>query len=176
MNRRLAICTLPLLAVTCCKAIPDSALPPTAPAVASIPTPAPTPMPAIAKPNYENWADAPQTRGDWSYRMSAGGVSEAVFASGGARVLTLMCSPRKEVVIMRNGNGTQPMNIFTETAQRSFVMQTGKGDSTVTLAGSDPLLDAMALSRGRFAVEVGGLEPLYLPSWPEVSRLVEDCR
>jgi len=34
----------------------------------------------------------------------------------------------------------------------------------------------MAFSRGRFALETAGQETLYLPSWPEISRVVEDCR
>jgi hypothetical protein len=34
----------------------------------------------------------------------------------------------------------------------------------------------MALSKGRFAVEVDGEAPLYLPSYAEVSRVIEDCR
>jgi hypothetical protein len=34
----------------------------------------------------------------------------------------------------------------------------------------------MAFSRGRFAIETAGLPTLYVPSWPEVSRVVEDCR
>jgi len=38
------------------------------------------------------------------------------------------------------------------------------------------LLDAMALARGRFAVEVAGYPALYLPNWAEVARVVEDCR
>jgi hypothetical protein len=25
-------------------------------------------------------------------------------------------------------------------------------------------------------VEVAGLPPVYAPSWPEVSRVIEDCR
>ena len=44
------------------------------------------------------------------------------------------------------------------------------------LPARDPLLDAMAFSKGRFAVEVAGLPTLYLPSWIEVSRVIEDCR
>ena len=38
------------------------------------------------------------------------------------------------------------------------------------------LLDAMAFSRGRFAIDVNGLPSLYLPAWPEVGRVIEDCR
>ena len=44
------------------------------------------------------------------------------------------------------------------------------------LRADDRLLDAMALSKGRFAVEVDGMTALYLPSWAEVTRVIEDCR
>ena len=40
----------------------------------------------------------------------------------------------------------------------------------------DPLLDAMAVTRGRFAVETTGLSTLYLPPWAEVTRAIESCR
>jgi hypothetical protein len=34
----------------------------------------------------------------------------------------------------------------------------------------------MAYSRGRIGVTVSGTSPLIVPAWPEVARLVEDCR
>ena len=40
----------------------------------------------------------------------------------------------------------------------------------------DPILDAMIYSRGRIALEVTGQMPLAIPSWPEIGRVVEDCR
>lgn len=40
----------------------------------------------------------------------------------------------------------------------------------------DPILDAMIFSRGRIALEVTGQMPLAIPTWPEISRVVEDCR
>jgi hypothetical protein len=45
-----------------------------------------------------------------------------------------------------------------------------------TLTARDALLDAMAFSRGRFAIETQSLPTLYVPSWPEVSKVIEDCR
>jgi hypothetical protein len=44
------------------------------------------------------------------------------------------------------------------------------------LNAQDPLLDAVAFSRGRFMIETPGQLALYLPSWPELSRAIEDCR
>jgi hypothetical protein len=71
------------------------------------------------------------------------------------------------------------MRIRTETAERLLTANSqsdGRPMLVATLQARDPLLDAIALSRGRFAVETGGLETLYLPAWPEITRVVEDCR
>ncbi len=71
------------------------------------------------------------------------------------------------------------MRIRTETTARSILANPVPGQSNliaVRLRGSDPLLDAMAITKGRFAVETGGLQTLYLPAWAEVTRVIEDCR
>jgi hypothetical protein len=44
------------------------------------------------------------------------------------------------------------------------------------LAASDPHLDMMAYSRGKFVVQIKGTPDLVVPSWPEIARVVEDCR
>ena len=44
------------------------------------------------------------------------------------------------------------------------------------ISARDPLLDAMAFSKGRFAALVSGGPGYYLPAWPEVTRVVEECR
>ena len=41
---------------------------------------------------------------------------------------------------------------------------------------SDAVLDQLAYSRGRFAVEVQGQETLIVPAWAEISRVIEECR
>jgi hypothetical protein len=40
----------------------------------------------------------------------------------------------------------------------------------------DPLLDAMAFSRGRVGLSALSLPTLIVPAWAEVARVVEDCR
>mgnify|MGYP006891167444 CR=1 FL=1 len=70
------------------------------------------------------------------------------------------------------------MTIRTESMERDLPTNTGDRTELRTwsyLNATDPLLDAMALTKGRFAVEVGAAK-LYLPSWAEVSRVIEDCR
>jgi hypothetical protein len=41
---------------------------------------------------------------------------------------------------------------------------------------NDPLLDAIAFSRGRLWVDVQGTSPLVLRSAAEPARSIEDCR
>ena len=71
------------------------------------------------------------------------------------------------------------MRIRTETLTRVLAARP-EGDGLSYLVARvparDPLLDAMALSKGRFAVDIAGGGTLYLPSWAEVTRVIEDCR
>lgn len=46
----------------------------------------------------------------------------------------------------------------------------------ISVSPGDIMMDRIAYSRGRFAVETSGLESLAIPVWPEFSRVVEDCR
>ena len=71
------------------------------------------------------------------------------------------------------------MRMYTEARDASLSAQPQAGTVPMVVAAlpaRDPLLDAIAFSRGRFAVEVAGLQTLYLPSWPEITRVIEDCR
>lgn len=71
------------------------------------------------------------------------------------------------------------MLIRTETAARQFIAQpsqTGQNVITARVSANDPFLDAMAITKGRVAIETEGMQTLYLPAWPELSRVIEDCR
>lgn len=50
------------------------------------------------------------------------------------------------------------------------------GSLVMSFAANDSFLDALGFSRGRFVVEGGGLPVLVIPAWPEILRVVEDCR
>ncbi len=97
----------------------------------------------------------------------------------GQGLLDLRCDRAAgQIVLLRSGaaQGEMPVTVLTSSRTQTL---TGSGDGTnvtLRLSARDPLLDAMAFSRGRFAVEVAGLPTLYLPSWPEISRVIEDCR
>jgi hypothetical protein len=145
-----------------------------------VPTPTPTPTPA---PTYSNWIDAPQTPGDWSY-SDGGAFTYAAFGIDAAHPLFgLRCDRANHLVSLGRTSASPaavPMQIETETITRLFTATPREaGDTRIVraeLPAADSFLDAMALSRGRFAVEVVGEETLYLPSWPEITRVIEDCR
>jgi hypothetical protein len=122
--------------------------------------------------------DVPATPGDWSY---ANGVAVFGDRASGAR-LSLRCDRAGGVVeVSRAGEAAAalPMIIRTEAMDRSVDAVPARSDPASIVArvpARDPLLDAMAFSKGRFAVEVGGLQTLYVPAYPEVTRVIEDCR
>jgi hypothetical protein len=168
---------LACLALAACVPPPEPA--PT-PAPAPAPTPAPRPVATPSPvPSFTTWMDAPLTLGDWSYEAGT-----ARFGEPTDTIFALSCSGG-EVTVARAGETASQasMLIHTEAMSRRIdgpVLANPDGRSrwtlTVTLSGADPLLDAMAFSKGRFAVEVPGYPTLYVPSYPEVTRVIEDCR
>ena len=86
----------------------------------------------------------------------------------------------RSIVLARAGQSSaSQMIVRTESQTRALpasVANSGLPAVEARLPAADRLLDAMALSKGRFAVEVAGTPTLYLPSWAEVTRVIEDCR
>lgn len=180
MKKLRALAVLPVLVIACCAPAPEPQ--PTPPPVVVAPTPTPVAPPVIAAPVFENWADAPQTPGDWNYRDGTG-LSFATFSLGNTPAMFgIECQKSARTVRLVRGSsldGQVPMRIRTETADRLLTATSdasGRPMLIATLSANDRLLDAIALSRGRFAVETGGMETLYLPAWAEITRVVEDCR
>lgn len=141
-------------------------------------TPPPPPRPVQPAPD---WRDRPITPGDWRWSRT-GGVSSARFGEGprGATLEFRCDRAANAVLLIRNGavDGPTPVTIVTTSTSRSLTGQplAGSPALVVALPLRDPLLDAIIFSRGRFAVEARGLAPIYAPTWPEIARVVEDCR
>ena len=112
----------------------------------------------------------PLAAGDWSYtRDSAGGTAQfgdqfLIRCDRGARRVTLT---RLLPVAPPAGSA---MEIATDTRALTYAAP------TVSLGAFDPGLDAIAFTRGRFIVSVGGAGSIALPFEPEVARSIEDCR
>lgn len=152
-------------------------IPSSAPTPTYTPAPRPTPQ-QPAPPTAATWADLPATPGDWRWSME-GGQSVARFA--GAR-LVLRCDPTSHTLRIERSepgaplSGATMLTLRTQTLTRALTAVPQAGVLVANVGARDPLLDAMAFSRGRFAVEGGNLPTLRVPSWTEVSRVVEDCR
>lgn len=149
------------------------------PSPAPTPTAKPLPAPTPAGPRFRgDWRDAPITPGDWRWGME-GNQSVARFANG---ALVLRCDPATRTVSLQRAGSAQapvPMTLLTTNGNRQLSATPLAGPPpvlSVSFGGRDAVLDAIAFSRGRFAVEAAGLTTLYVPSWPEISRVVEDCR
>lgn len=178
MRFRGQIAALICFGTACCTA----PAPEPTPAPPARPASTPAPTVEVPSPSFDNWMDAPQTPGDWFYRRS-GTTTVALFGTAGTDArfaLTCKLSGRT-ITLARAGtaSGAVPMRIRTETADRVLSAQPSGGELPsiiASVAATDPILDAMAFSKGRFAVETAGQSTLYLPSWPEVTRVIEDCR
>ena len=170
-----------LIAVAGCAAAPT---PPPRPATtAPPPIAAPAPVAPSPAPAYRgDWRDWPLTPGDWVYRQDARG-SIALYGPRGADAeLTLRCDRNAAVIfVSRRGAapGNAPMTVRTSSLVRAVATQP-TGGSPAYMAASlpvrDALLDAMGFSRGRFVIEQATLPTLVVPAWPEILRVVEDCR
>ena len=153
-----------------------------APAPAPSPTfrPPPPPPPVVAPP--ADWRDAEFSPGDWSHSAGSAGSTAAYGPVGGEPLLVLRCERAAgRIVLTRAGaaSGQVPLSVITTNAARAFTATAQEGASpslAVSLTPHDPILDAIAFSRGRWAIEVPGLPALTLPAWPEVGRVIEDCR
>ena len=64
----------------------------------------------------------------------------------------------------------------SETKTLPATYDSASGRVSADVGAYDPLLDAIAFSRGRIGFSTSGLETLVVPPWPEVGRVIEDCR
>lgn len=128
---------------------------------------------ADASPN--SLATMPITPGEWEWQGGSK-TSAAQFADA---LVTVTCDrPGRAVSIAIRGDVPDgaPVTVLTTSQSRVFQGRNAAGQIVVRLAADDTLLDAIALSRGRFGIAAQGIDPVYPGSWAEVSRVVEDCR
>jgi hypothetical protein len=114
---------------------------------------------------FEAGKALPLANGQWSHFATADG-SIAMFGTQ----IQLRCERRtRTIVISRPNAAPAALTIATDSTTRTL-------PPNGRLMATDPLLDAIAFSRGRFIVS-GGVGPtIAVPSWPEAARSIEDCR
>ena len=172
MRLRLSAAVLLATLAGCVERAPP---PPPAP-----PRPTPTPLPPPPPPLAEDWRDWPLTPGSWVYARDGRGTRAMFGPTNADALLVLRCDTgERRVYLSRAGAGTAPLALRTSSTARSLPVQpTGGAQPYVaaSLAPSDPLLDAIAFSRGRFVVEQTGAATLVVPVYAEIGRVIEDCR
>ncbi len=170
--------SLPLLvlALAACSTAPPEPAPtpqPTKPVAAPSPTP--------TQPRGE-WIDWPITPGEWVYRKDERG-SLALFGQNDRdAIFIIRCDQsRRQLFLSRAGSvgDKATMVLRASSGLQSYPASNSGGTpryAAISVSPRDMMMDRIAYSRGRFAVETSGLESLAIPAWPEFSRVVEDCR
>jgi hypothetical protein len=127
-----------------------------------------------------DFSTATPVEGTWNYSANATG-SEATFVNATAQPqLTISCSrATRQVTIAKVATGAAPLlTIWTSAETRSLPASYNPATARISavLSAFDPMLDAIAFSRGRAAFSVAAQPTLVVPSWAEPARVVEDCR
>ncbi|GAA3908911.1 hypothetical protein GCM10022276_28990 [Sphingomonas limnosediminicola] len=127
-----------------------------------------------------DYSIATPIQGNWSYAPVTGG-SEATFSNVANQMqLSVRCTvAARSVTISRPATGAAPfLFVWTSTQSRNLPasFQPATARLTANLSAYDQLLDAIAFSRGRFAIGIGAQAAIIFPAWAEVARVVEDCR
>ena len=136
--------------------------------------------PAFAQTAVPDHSNARAVDGSWSYAAIAGGAEATFRNSAGQPQLFLTCvRASRQVLVARPAAAAAPiLQVWSSNASRNLpaTFNAGTRRLSATLNATDPLLDSMALSRGRIAVGVAGQPAIVAPSWGEISRIVEECR
>ena len=146
------------------------------PAPVAPPPPAPAPSAPPPAPPPVAWEDGPLSPGDWTYHTDSG-PGAAVFGQDGQGIFVLLCAEARRISLIRIGvAGGAPLIVRTSFGERALPTPGLVPEARAVLAASDPLLDQIAFSRGRFLVRLEGAADLVLPTWPEPARAIEQCR
>lgn len=165
-------------ALCCCSApriVPEPVSAPKGPPPAPPVSPLPQPPPAA-----QDWRDIQLTPGSWEFAAQSPGPRAQFRGAAGQPAFVIACDPASRMISLHRPDASAPgsMAVRTSSAARTLRLAPASGGevAAASLSPFDPLLDAIAFSRGRFTVEVQGLPLLVLPAEPEPARAIEDCR
>ena len=118
--------------------------------------------------------------GSWRYAPAIDG-SDAVFANaaGNPQLIVHCTRATRRITISTPASAAAPsVNVWTSSLERSVAaaFNPASGRLAIDFANYDPLLDAIASSRGRVGFTIGVQPPLVVPAWAEPARVIEDCR
>jgi hypothetical protein len=134
----------------------------------------------VLAPAIPDMSSAVPSTGNWSFSVTPTG-GDARFSDAASRVqLTITCNrAARTLTIARMATGAAPyLQLWSSSASRNLPASFNPTTHqlSATLVATDSLLDAMAFSRGRIAIGISGQPMLVAPAWPEIGRVVEECR
>ncbi len=165
---------IPVVAVVACVE-PPSPPPPPPPKQAIRPAPRPQAPPAVTN------EDRALTPGTWFYRQDDRGSIALYGRQDANAAFILRCDRdgRRLFASVPGAVGGSLRLTGTTGSARTLAAQPTGGQPPYVAAEipvRDPVLDAMAFSRGRFRVGFAMSPDLLIPAWPEFARVIEDCR
>ncbi len=138
--------------------------------------------PVPATPASTDWLDWPLTPGTWTYAPGTGSTI-ARFGSGGVVQAWVRCDLASHAIAVgrsaRAGESTSMMAVRTTFGTVEWPARAVGGTTPgieAVRGASDPGLDQIAFSRGRFALMLRDQPPIIAPAWAEPVRVIEDCR
>lgn len=166
--------------ITACSATqPESAPSPPPPPQAVAPPVVQTPQVTQPKGVWTDWQIA---SGQWVYRQDARGSLALFGRSDSDATVIIRCDQnRDQIFISRAGSITAGarMTLRASSGLQSYQARSNGDDPSYAAISVDPadiMLDRIAFSRGRFAIETTELQSIAVPIWPEFTRVLEDCR
>jgi hypothetical protein len=118
--------------------------------------------------------------GNWTYAPTNEGSDASFTDSSGKSQLTIHCTrSTRRVKILRPGTAASPLLwIWTSSQSKSLPASYDAPEARIVadVSAYDPLLDAIASSRGRIGFSASGVDALVVPPWADVGRVIEDCR
>ncbi|NUQ17745.1 MAG: hypothetical protein HOP95_04725 [Sphingomonas sp.] len=135
---------------------------------------------AAGTPVESNLEYAKPVAGNWVYATASDGSSATFDNLSGQPQLTIRCTrSTRHVAILKNSPIASPsLWIWTSSQTKTLpaTYDASSGRVRVDVGAYDPLLDAIASSRGRIGFSTSGLAALVVPPWADVARVIEDCR
>jgi hypothetical protein len=178
--RTLSLSAMLMMLAASCVAPPPQSKPVPVPQPTNIPVVKADPVkPGLVQPTG-HWTDWAMAAGAWVYRRDERGSIALYGAPGGDALVTLRCDKaRARLFLSRASDVGGTMTVRTSSTSKPLAVQPTGGKPAYAASEmdvTDPVLDAMAFSRGRIALELKGTQNIAIPVWSEIGRVVEDCR
>jgi len=135
---------------------------------------------AQVAPPIPDYSTAMPRAGSWGYVPLPGGSSARFVDTSGTARLVIQCTmaTRQVTIALTSAAPAATLSVWTTSLTRVLPARFEANAMRVAsqVAATDPLLDAMAFSRGRIAVDMPGNVAVVAPAAPEAARVIEDCR